>query len=136
MWIFLRDSFLSIAQYEEEPRLLLVRGRYRGDLEKIFPEANVAEDLLGDYRFRTVIGRERVAQVLALRISQIDYLDLNDMVRGGDHSTAYDRVFGVMLEEQVIRYGAELDLPGYVPKYDLEADPEAELAVAESADPA
>lgn len=126
MWIFLRDSFLSIVQHEDEPRLLEVRGRFRGDIERIFPEANVAEDLRGDYRFRAVIARERVAHVIALRLQHLDYTSLFEQVAGTSRSGAYDHVYDVMLQEQVNRYGSELDLPGFVQTYDLEADPAVE----------
>lgn len=121
MWIFLRDSFLSIVQHEDEPRLLQVRSRIRGDIEHVFPEAFVAEDVRGDYRFCATIARERVAHGIALRIQQIDYTSLSEIVADTDRSIAYDRAYGVMLEEQNDRYSRELDLPGYVPKYDLEA---------------
>jgi hypothetical protein len=125
MWIFLRDSFLSIVQHEDEPRLLQVRARVRGDIERIFPESFVAEDIRGDYRFRAVVGRERVSHAIALRLNQVDYTSLNDVVEDPNRSLAYDKAYGAMLEEQVARYGTELDLPGFIPRYDLEADPEA-----------
>lgn len=126
MWIFLRDSFLSIVQHDDEPRLLQVRARIRGDIERVFPEANVAEDSRSDYRFCANVSRERVTQAIALRVSQIDYGSLYEAVGEDERATSYDRSYSVMLEEQVNRYGTELDLPTYVPRYDLEADPEAE----------
>ncbi len=124
----MRDSFISIAQYDEEPRLLQVRSRYRGDIEHLFPESSVAEDSRGDYRFRAVIPRERVAHVIALRVQQMDYLSLNAEVRRQERAAAYDLVYDVMLQEQTTRYDSELDLPGFVQTYDLEADPEAGIA--------
>ena len=130
MWIFMRDSFISIAQYDEEPRLLQVRSRYRGDIEHLFPESSVAEDVRGDYRFRAVIARDRVAHVMALRVQQMDYLSLNAEVRNNERAPAYDLVYDVMLQEQTARYDSELDLPGFVQTYDLEADPEALTPVA------
>jgi hypothetical protein len=65
---------------------------------------------------------------MALRVQQLDYLSLNEEVRGSVRAPAYDLAYDIMLQEQSQRYGAELDLPGFVPKYDLEADPEALLA--------
>ncbi len=124
----MRDSFLSIVQYDEEPRLLEVRARYRGDIEHIFPEANVAEDGRGDYRFRSVMARERVAHAIALRTQHIDYVSLNHEVRDTSRGPSYDLVYDVMLQEQVAKYGSELELPGFVQKYDLEADPEELIA--------
>lgn len=125
MWIFLPDAFLSIGQHEDEPKLLQVRARFRGDIERMFPEAFVAEDLLGDYRFCAAISRERVAHVIALRLTHIEYISLEDRVAEAERGLAYDKAYGALLEEQVRLYAQELDLPGVVPKYDLQADPEA-----------
>jgi|GEM_PF-1822641 len=131
MWIFLRDSFLSIVQHGDEPRLLQVRARIRDDIERIFPESYVSEDTRGDYRFCATISRDRVAHVIANRVQHIDYGSLNEQVRTSDRSNAYDKAYSIMLEEQVNRYGTELDLPGYVQSFDIEADaPEASLAAA------
>ncbi|AIE83972.1 hypothetical protein [Fimbriimonas ginsengisoli] len=126
MWIFLRDSFLSIVQHEHEPRLLQVRGRIRGDIERVFPEAFVAEDGRSDYRFCANLSRERVAQAIALRLNHIDYESLNENVHGTDRGVVYDQAYSIMLEEQVRRYGSELDLPTYIPHYDLQ-EPVGEL---------
>lgn len=122
MWIFLRDSFLSIVQHEDEPKLLQVRARIRGDIERVFPEAYVAEDHRSDYRFTTAISRERVAHVIANKLTHIDYTVLNDAIQEDDRVLAYDRAYAALLDEQVSRYGMELELPGFVPRIDLDEE--------------
>lgn len=132
MWIFLRDSFLSVVQHDEDRRFLQVRARIRGDIEKIFPEAVVAEDDRGDYRFCCTLSRERVAHTVALRLQHLDYSTINDVVDDSDRAIPYDRVYSAMLDEQIARYGGELDpLPLYVPSYDLDTELAEESPVLE-----
>lgn len=100
MWIFAQRSFLSIVEHAEEPKLLLVRARFQGDIESMFPEAEVSESAHSDYRYRAALSRERVSEAIALRIRQIDYpnfkASIDDFYRHG----AYSRVWSVMREEQ------------------------------------
>ena len=41
MWIALNDSFLSIVATPEDPDTLVVRARFKGDIEAVFPGADV-----------------------------------------------------------------------------------------------
>jgi len=124
MWLFLRESFVSVVQHDDEHRLLVVRSRLAGDIERLFPEAEVAEDPVADYRFCATVPRDRVAQVVANRIQHIDYPSLNEAVEGTERSLGYDRAYGVMLEEQVARYGSQDDdpVPAFTLPYDLNAE--------------
>lgn len=65
MWIFLKDAFLSVVANRDDPNCLLVRGRFPGDIERIFPEADVVETPHADYRFRASVPRAAVAEMLA-----------------------------------------------------------------------
>ena len=44
MWIQFNNAFLSIVENRDNKLELLVRARIKGDIEKIFPEADVFED--------------------------------------------------------------------------------------------
>ncbi|MFO1153159.1 MAG: hypothetical protein U1E42_05770 [Rhodospirillales bacterium] len=68
MWIFLNNAFLSIVAHRDDPSLLLVRARFKGDIEAVFPAAAVAETLAADYRFRAPLSRDEVAQAIALAL--------------------------------------------------------------------
>ncbi len=109
MWVFLRDSYLSIVQHDSESRLLRVEARVRGDIERVFPEADVAEDETSDYRFRAAIHRDRVAQAMSLRINQLTYTDfvggMSD--EDDDRREAYITVWARMAEEQTQLYPSE-----------------------------
>ena len=41
MWIQFNNAFLSIVENRDNKLELLVRARIKGDIEKIFPEADV-----------------------------------------------------------------------------------------------
>ena len=44
MWIQFNNAFLSIVENRNNKLELLVRARVKGDIEKIFPDADVFED--------------------------------------------------------------------------------------------
>lgn len=66
MWIFTPKSFLSVVKKpgDVEAGTLTVRGRVAGDIEAMFPSANVVEGGGTDYRFRARMPRELVAKVI------------------------------------------------------------------------
>ena len=81
MWIFLKDAFFSITRAPEQGNLLLVRARFRGDIERYFPEADVLESAGTDYRFRTLIAHEQVLEALQSKFQEIDYADFSKAYR-------------------------------------------------------
>ncbi len=120
MWIFLPDAFVSISEHAEEPRLLTVRARIMGDIEKIFPEAQVMETPSDDYRFRASISRERVATVFANRIQHVNYLSVSGSIEDPERWTTYVSVLSAMQEEQQKRLDRTLDLEPKVSRHDLD----------------
>ncbi len=73
MWIMTPDSFVSIVKKDCPPDCLLVRSRRRGDIERLFPDAEIIEGGGTDYQFRTAVPAKEVARVVAERIESIDY---------------------------------------------------------------
>ena len=55
MWIQFNNAFLSIVENRGNKLELLVRARIKGDIEKIFPEADVFADDSADYKYRAFI---------------------------------------------------------------------------------
>jgi hypothetical protein len=78
MWIYLKNSFLSIidpdGSYDGSKgpvsTKLLVRGRFKGDIERIFPRAKVTETPKRDYRYRALVSRETVAKAMFEAVMQ------------------------------------------------------------------
>ena len=51
MWIVLNNSFLSIVKNRNNENELLVRARVKGDIEKVFSNAETFEDINADYKY-------------------------------------------------------------------------------------
>ena len=64
MWIFLSNSFISVVQKPGDTDLLTVRARIEGDIERVFPDAQVQANQGTDYKYRAKVLREAVANCL------------------------------------------------------------------------
>jgi hypothetical protein len=73
MWIFTQKGFLSIVRHTDKPNVLIVRSRFRGHIEKMFPNAHVTENIGTDYRYRAELNPEEVSKAIAKMILEIDY---------------------------------------------------------------
>jgi len=84
MWIFTQKGFLSVVADNTKPDILIVRSRFKGHIENIFPKARVEEDSSRDYRFRTELPIREVAGTISSMASEICYenfkgsLDMSD----------------------------------------------------------
>ncbi|OAN52989.1 hypothetical protein A6A04_14835 [Paramagnetospirillum marisnigri] len=107
MWIFLNNAFLSVVAEKGRPDVLKVRGRFPGDIEKAFPEAKVTEGAGTDYRFRALVDREHVAQVMADAVRAIKATNFKDSVDQGWRHDLYLGVWGVMARGQTSRQRQE-----------------------------
>jgi hypothetical protein len=101
MWIFLSDSFLSIVDKgNKSGRTLLVRGRRKGDIERVFPQAEVIEGGGTDYQYRARIDREEVALRIADAVRSIDFQNFKSSVHEPGRHDAYVRVWDAMYRYQ------------------------------------
>ncbi|BDU76009.1 hypothetical protein [Mesoterricola sediminis] len=96
MWIFLNDAFLSIVDKGGDGTTLLVRARREGDLERVFPGAQVERTPRNDYRYRARVDREAVAQALAAAVRGIAYGNFKDSVQDSARHDAYLEVWRAM----------------------------------------
>jgi hypothetical protein len=101
MWICLNNAFLSIvAPTPGSPAAtndeLVVRGRCKGDIEAVFPNASVTHTPRRDYAFRTSIAREAVANAVAAQVSAIGYGNFKDSVADDDRHDAYFDIWMTM----------------------------------------
>ncbi|MFM7674368.1 MAG: hypothetical protein ACKO5F_02000 [Synechococcus sp.] len=93
MWIFLSDAFLSIVADKADPSgdRLLVRARRAGDIERVFPEAEVFCVAGADYAFRSWLPRASVAQACQDQVQAIQYTNFKNSIRDRDyHDAAMD----------------------------------------------
>jgi hypothetical protein len=96
MWIFLKDSFLSIVDKAEAEGCLVVRARAKGDIERIFPKAVVLANRGTDYQFRAEISRTEVSRAIAAAVKGIDYPNFKGSVKEDARHDAYVGVWRVM----------------------------------------
>lgn len=105
MWIVLNNAYLSIVKPRGAGEALLVRARIKGDIERVFPKAEVQETTQRDYRFRAMIAPARVAQALADAVMGIDYPNFKGSVHETLRHDAYMRIWSTM-------YGVQNTLQG------------------------
>lgn len=96
MWIMLHDCFFSIVSKDCAPDELMVRARRRGDIEKLWPDAQVTEYTRSDYLFRAPINRADVITKISVEIDDIDYDNFKDQVADIKLHNAYLRVWHEM----------------------------------------
>jgi hypothetical protein len=92
MWIALNDSFLSIVANTNDTETLLVRARRKGDIEAVFPKADVIVGGGTDYGFRAFIPRLAVANAIADRVERINYGNFKASVK---NRTLHDVYLGM-----------------------------------------
>ena len=96
MWIMTNNSYLSSVSKDCGPAELLVRARRAGDIERVFPNAEVTLHTNRDYLYRAVLPRDAVKQALAAMIDHIDYPNFKDSVEDGSLHAAYASVWCAM----------------------------------------
>jgi hypothetical protein len=101
MWIFFRDSFLSVVRHDTDDSMLLVRARVPGDIERVFPDASVEHTPGGDYAYRAAVNAAAVASAVAKRVESIDYItNFKGGAVGADRHDAYMKVWSAMARLQ------------------------------------
>ena len=96
MWIMTNNSYLSIVSKDCGPAELLVRARRDGDIERVFPNAEVTLHTNSDYLYRAVLPRDALKQALAAMIDHIDYPNFKDSVEDRSLHAAYVSVWCAM----------------------------------------
>ncbi len=80
MWLFTSKSFISIVVDKNDPDHRIVRARCKGDIEELFPDADVFEDEAADYRYRAFVSTSDVTQNLTKYIENMDYINFKNSI--------------------------------------------------------
>jgi hypothetical protein len=112
MWIAMSNTFLSIVQPLEYKKpiehsgrdVLLVRSRREGDIEAVFPKAEVIANAGTDYKYRAYIDRSVVATTITQELLGIHYDNFKNSVTDRPLQDAYFNVWNSMHELQQPRY--------------------------------
>ena len=103
MWVLLNNAFFSIVKNRNKKNELLVRARIKGDIEKVFPEANTFEDENADYRYRAFIETSIVADKISNEIFKINYDNFKNTISKDDlnRTIAYGNVWKELYKLQI-----------------------------------
>ncbi|GAB2898581.1 hypothetical protein GCM10027046_30600 [Uliginosibacterium flavum] len=97
MWIFLNDAYLSVVDKGDTTgQTLLVRARHKGDIERVFPQAQVQVGGGTDYKYRARIDREAVALRMADAVRATNYGNFKSSVKERPRHDAYMGVWEAM----------------------------------------
>ena len=100
MWIQFNNAFLSIVENRENTTELLVRARVKGDIEKVFPEADVFEDNNADYKYRAFISKAIVAEKIMLKVTEINYDNFKNSVKEIERKKVYGNIWAELRKFQ------------------------------------
>ena len=100
MWIQFNNAFLSIVENREKTIELLVRARVKGDIEKVFPEADVFEDNNADYKYRAFISKAIVAEKIMLKVTEINYDNFKNSVKEIEKKKVYSNIWAELRKFQ------------------------------------
>ena len=95
MWLFCKSGFFSAVAHLDKPGTILLRARFRGDLERLcaahdLDTATIAETPEADYRFRMELPKADWARVAAEEAAAIDYPNFTAATHDG---TARDAAY-------------------------------------------
>jgi hypothetical protein len=111
MWIITNTAFVSIVEHRDDARKLIVRGRFKGDVERFLnplPSGlGVIEEVTpnADYRFRAVVQREDVAHAMLRGVSKITYPNFKDSIKAAFRKSIAMRVWSLFHAAQMERAG-------------------------------
>lgn len=101
MWIFLNDAFYSVVDYTNgQGSNLMVRARFKGDINRTFPDVEETHTPGRDYAYRAEVSRERVAKAMHDAVMDINYNNFKDSVVEDWRHDAYADVWTAMYREQ------------------------------------
>jgi len=85
MWLFLPDAFISVVQDRDNADQLIVRGRLPGDIERVFPGADVLKTPDADYLYRVSVTRRQLRAALMRAVDDLTYTNVKGAILPGDH---------------------------------------------------
>ena len=74
MWLFTKNSFVSVVADRNSAHNLIVRSRVKSHLTRLFPRRQIIELDDADYRFRLIVAKQELADRISAYILQnLDY---------------------------------------------------------------
>jgi len=120
MWLATKFGFFSVVAHQDDPDLVLVRGRSRDDLEQLrgFAEGRdvdvpeIVTSLWGDYCCRIFMPRAAWEHLGAALTADIDYPNFKQQVHGDpERDAAYMQMWSIMRRFQEQKLGTAVGEP-------------------------
>lgn len=107
MWIKTNTAFVSIVEHRDDPKTLLVRGRFKGDAARFMglPASEEIETPSADYRFRVIVTREEVAKRLVHAVQHVNYPNFKDSIKTAWRKGVASRIWSILFNAQEERHG-------------------------------
>jgi hypothetical protein len=118
----MNDAFLSVVNKGDKPNTLRVRARVRGDIERVFPDADVWNNKDADYAFAADVDRDLVSKTIAERIDNIEYNNFKNSVKEHDRHIVYLKVWSVLHDFQIDRLFPIRRQTTFHEEYDAQSD--------------
>src|SRR4051812_9370773 len=100
MWIFCQNGFFSIVEHRDDPKLMVVRARLDGDIQRYWPDAKVSATPERDYLYRAFIPKKKVADAVSRMASDIDYDNFKANISDKRRGHWYMEVWEAMVDMQ------------------------------------
>ena len=105
MWVFCKSGFFSAVEHREDASLVMVRARFRGDLERFLKthkiKAKVACTPGADYKYRITIKKDEWSKAVSSEAEAIDYDNFKSSVHDGSgRDAAYLRCWAALRTAQ------------------------------------
>ncbi len=102
MWLFCKSGFFSAVRHAENPKLIHVRARFEGDLERLcevngLKEITVEHTPGNDYPYRADFLKPVWAAIVCREANEIDYTNFKNAVHDGtSRDQAYMAVWAAL----------------------------------------
>ena len=90
MWFCFNDGFVSVVEDTRGISELVVRARRKEILEKIFPEKEIVELTVSDYKYRAYCTKDEWSKIVVDRIQNIDYSNFKNSVKDNELHQMYN----------------------------------------------
>lgn len=105
MWLYCKSGFFSAVEHLENPNLIHVRARFKGDLERLCKEHGIEPAVsvtpANDYRYRMDFVRPTWAEIVKEEAMRIDYTNFKAAVHDGtERDSAYMGAWSAMRRAQ------------------------------------
>lgn len=92
MYVFTENAFLAVLAHEQDERLVTIQAKFQGDIERTFPEAEVAFTPADEFPYSTAVSRDRAAERIALRVQHVGYRRFNPLSEEPWRQELYEQV--------------------------------------------